>query len=194
MKLISSISFLIITIVLFFVVVNPLYEDIQQLKTDVVSYDQALDNSTDLQKTRDSLVDIYKKIKQEDKDKLEHLLPSTIDNIELILEIEKIANLHGMPISDMKFEIKETNNTSTTKNVIEANDPSSSLPYGIFPMQFSTEGSYSNFVDFLKDLEDNLRVIDVKAISFNVNNPSLNKTGQSNTYNYSLKVQTYWLK
>jgi Tfp pilus assembly protein PilO len=191
MKLISSISFLIITIVLFFAVINPIYGDIQQLRTGVDSYNLALNNSTDLQKTRDSLVDIYKNIKQEDKDKLEHLLPSTIGNIELILEIEKIANLHGMPISDMRFETKQMDSSGT---VVTANDPSSNLPYGIFPMQFTTTGNYDTFIAFLKDLEHNLRIIDVKSISFNSTSQTAGGTGPNDIYNYSLKVQTYWLK
>ena len=192
MKLISSISFLIIAIVLFFAVINPLYGDIQQLRTGVDSYNLALNNSTDLQKTRDSLVDIYKNIKQTDKDKLEHMLPSTIGNIELILEIEKIANLHGMPISDMRFESKEMDTSGDT--VVAVKDPSSNLPYGIFPMQFTTTGNYDTFIAFLKDIEQNLRIIDIKSISFNTTTPTTGNTGPSDIYNYSLKIQTYWLK
>ena len=104
MKLISSISFIIIAIALFFLVVNPLYGEVKQLRTDVSTYNTALNNSTELQKTRDSLIEIYKSVKIEDRERLTHFLPSTIGNIELILEIEKIANLHGMSIGDIKFD------------------------------------------------------------------------------------------
>lgn len=200
MKLISSISFIIIAVVLFFVVIDPLYGDVNQLKTDVATYNTALNNSTDLQKTRDSLIEIYKNVKIEDKDRLSHFLPSAIGNIELILEIEKIANLHGMPIGNIKFDTKnlESQNgaNATGSVVVAANDPNASLPYGIFPMEFIIEGKYDTFVAFLKDLEHNLRLVDINSIIFDVPQAVITtgNTTDSNIYSYTLKVQTYWLK
>lgn len=196
MKLISSILFLVISIVVFFVVIDPLYSDVRQLGSDVSTYNIALSNSTELQKTRDSLIETYKKVKIEDREKLTHLLPSTIGNIELILEIEKIANLHGMPIGDIKFDTKNLENkdskTSTDTLVVADNNPTDYLPYGIFPMEFIIEGRYDTFVDFLKDLEHNLRLVDIKSISFDV--PTPGNMSDSNIYSYTLKVDTYWLK
>lgn len=199
MKLLSLILSLAISISLFFVFIDPFYKDIKELKNDVSVYNKALTNSSDLKKTRDILIDDYKKIKKEDKDKLNHLLPSSIDNIELILEIEKIANLYGMPIEDIKFDAKSMEDGSSSKviNVFAGGAPSSNLPYGIFPLEFSVEGKYDTFISFLKELEKNLRIVDVKSISFNSNsNSSLDAKGIDNSgiYNYSLKIQTYWLK
>ena len=199
MKLLSSILFLIISVVLFFVVIDPMYGNVKQLRTDVATYNTALSNSTELQATRDSLVGIYKGVKIEDRDRLTHFLPSTIGNIELILEIEKIANLHGMPIGDIKFDTKslESPDVVSTDNVVVAeSDPSDYLPYGIFPMEFIIEGKYDTFVSFLKDLEHNLRLVDVKSISFDVPQAvtTLGSTTDSSVYKYTLKVETYWLK
>ena len=199
MKLVFPILFIGIVVALFFVVSDPLYGDIKQLKTDVSTYNVALNNSTELQKTRDSLIEIYKNIKIEDRDRLIHFLPSNIGNIELILEIEKIANLHGMPIKNIKFDTKnlESQNLTGKDSIIVAeSDPSDYLPYGVFPMEFIIEGKYDTFVSFLKDLERNLRLVDIKSISFivppfvidpqNIDGPSI--------YSYTLKVETYWLK
>jgi Tfp pilus assembly protein PilO len=199
MKLIFPILFLIIAVALFFVMVDPLYKEVKQLKTDMSTYSIALNNSTELQKVRDSLLETYKNVKKEDKDRLIHLLPTTINNIELILEIEKIANLHGMPIGNIKFETKNLENQETkTDNIIVAeNDPADYLPYGIFPMEFVIEGKYETFVSFLKDLEHNLRLVDIKSISFDVPNVIVSPTPSvtdSNIYSYTLKVDTYWLK
>lgn len=199
MKLISPILFIAISLVLFFVVVDPLYKEIKQIKTDVSTYSTALNNSTELQKTRDSLIDVYKGVKAEDRERLAHLLPSTIGNIELILEIEKIASLYGMPIEDIKFEAKSLEDKSETEgqvdNIIVAeNDPNSNLPYGIFPMEFIIEGRYDTFLEFLKDLEHNLRLVDVKSISFVVPSSASGASVDSSIYKYTLKVETYWLK
>jgi hypothetical protein len=149
-----------------------------------------------LQKTRDLLIDKYKNIKQEDKDRLNHFLPRSISNIELILEIEKIANLHGMPIKDIKFDSKSLKDASASGAVVVAeSDPSKYLSYGIFPMEFTVEGDYNKFLSFLVDLEHNLRLVDVTDISFSASNNTIqgDKTG-SDIYSYSLKIQTYWIK
>ena len=191
--------FLVISIILFFAVASPLYGNIKQLKTDVSVYKLALDNSTELQNTRDSLIEKYKSVKIEDRDRLAHFLPSTIGNIELILEIEKIASLHGMPIKNISFEAKNLEPaTASTNNVIVVDKSSTeNLPYGVFPMEFIIDGSYSSFVSFLGDLEHNLRLVDIKSISFAVptaTTGSATSTTNPNVYSYTLKVETYWLK
>jgi len=197
MRLILPISFVVIIIALFLAVINPLYKDVKQIKADVLAYNVALDNSADLQKTRDDLVDKYKNIKIEDKERLNHFLPSTINNIELILEVERIANLHGFPIKDIRFETKgleKTNETEKGGKIVAESDPADRLPYGIFPMEFIVEGKYNAFVDFLKDLELNLRLIDIKSISFSVSSPGAGVDTNSDVYSYTLRAEIYWLK
>lgn len=205
MKFISSILFIVVAGILFFFVIDPFYQDAQALATSVSDYNVALKNSTQLQKTRDSLIETYKGIKLEDRDRLNHFLPSTIGNIELILEIEKIANLHGMPIGDIKFDaqsladqtvINPAATSGTPRSVVVAeNDPAKNLPYGVFPLEFTIEGRYDTFVEFLKDLEHNLRLVDVKSISFEVPPPAASGSlTDSNIYTFTLKVETYWLK
>jgi hypothetical protein len=219
MKLILPISFLVISVGLFFLVIDPSYLEIKELNANIATYNTALSNSTDLQKTRDSLIGTYKNIKIEDKDRLEHLLPSSVNNIELILEIEKIANLKNMVIKDIKFDTKDSGSTEEadtnnptgdqeapkTTEVVSAKSKVESLPYGIFEMEFKVEGKYDTFVSFLKEIEHNLRLVDMKSISFTVpkqesektNTQTTTKEGKAvdpNIYTYTLKIQTYWLK
>lgn len=205
MKLILSVSFIIISVALFFVFTDPIYGDIRALNTDVSAYNEALNNSTELQRTRDTLSNTYKNIPQEDKDNLAHFLPDTIGNIELILEIEKIANLYGMPVKNIKFDTKSLEQGTVNKDniVVAEKDPKDYLPYGVFPMEFVIEGRYDTFVSFLKELEHNLRLVDVKSISFVVPSPSLASTSTGTTtldinnpniYSFTLQIQIYWLK
>ncbi len=199
MKLISSILSLVIAGVLFFVVIDPYYQEITKIKEEVGLYNKTLNNSSSLQIARDALLSEYKEIKKEDKAKLEHLLPSSIDNIELILEIEKIANSYGIPIKDTRFDAKslDTNSKNKVANVIAGGVPSNNLSYGLFPMEFSLESKYETFISFLHDIERNLRIIDVKSINFNSSSSAsstADKSINSEIYNYTLRVQTYWLK
>jgi len=200
MKILFPISLLLISGILFFLVVDPLFTDVKQLRTNVATYNSALDNSTELQKIRDSLLEKYRNISQEDKDRLNNFLPNTVNNIKFILEIEQIANLHSMPLKNIKFESAKPNSQDekmiSDSNMIISNNKQDSLPYGIFPIEFIIEGSYDSFILFLKDLEKNLRIMDIQSISFVVPQPvAKTDTGEDpNIYGYTLKVKTYWLK
>lgn len=199
MRLIIPISFLVIIIALFFMVIRPVYSDIKKAKEDVLIYSTALNNSTELKEARDVLIEKYKNIKTEDRERLLHLLPSSIGNIELILEIEKIANLKGMPIKDIGFDTKKLEpekNKEEEGTIVVEDDKLASLPYGIFPIDFVVEGRYNVFVDFLKELEQNLRLVDIKSISFSVPDPVTTPGNNidSSIFSYKLKVETYWLK
>lgn len=195
MKLTFPILFILVSIGAFIFGVNPLYKEVSILKSDIAVYDTALNNSTNLQKTEDSLAKSYNEISQGDKDRLDHFLPSSVDNIQFILEIEHIANLHGMLIKDLKFDSTKKD-TTTDPNVIVSDIGSDTRPYGVFPIEFTTEGNYDTFLLFLKDLEYNLRLVDVKSVSFSVpvNNANIAIGVDPNVYSYVLKVEIYWLK
>ncbi len=205
MKFIFSILLIIISVILFFWIVNPLYSDVSNLRAEVATYNVALNNSKELQATRDQLTENYKNINKSDKERLERFLPNTVNNIRFILEIERIANMHSMPIKNVRFQpekVSGDNSSDITKNpskqgttVVTSGNQGASLPYGSFPIEFTTEGDYNTFVLFLKDLEHNLRLIDIKSISFTV--PAVqdkNGTINPNIYTYNLKIETYWLK
>ncbi len=196
MKLILPILLILISIITFIFGVNPWYKDVSALKADIVVYNKALDNSTELQKTEDTLIKAYNEIKQSDKDRLNNFLPSSVNNIQFILEIERIANLHNMPIKNIKFESVKKDSTPKNTNTIVSDEGADSRPYGVFPIEFTTEGNYDTFVLFLKDLEYNLRLADVKSVSFTVPDPSVKAIAgvDPNVYQYLLKVETYWLK
>jgi hypothetical protein len=198
MRILFPISLILISIILFFLVVDPFYTEVKDLKKDVNTYNVALNNSTELQQVRDSLLETYRNIKKEDKDRLNNFLPNTVNNIKFILEVEQIANIHSMPLKNIKFQEGEKINedlSSGNNVVIKDAKESDSLPYGVFPVEFITEGTFDSFILFLKDLEKNLRVMDIKSISFVV--PQGVKTegvSNPNIYSYTLKVETYWLK
>lgn len=194
MRTILPILLLVSSIAIFILGINPFYQDVKTLKSDITTYNLALDNSTNLQKTEDTLIKAYNGIKDSDKARLNNLLPSSVNNIQFILELERVANLHNMPIKDIKFETSKTGATNT--NNIVSNIVNDNRDYGVFPIEFTTEGKYDTFVSFLKDLESNLRLTDVKSISFIVPDASgkIAEGSDPNVYKYTLKVETYWLK
>jgi len=199
MRFIMPIILIGIAISVFFMFTNPIYTDISTLKGQVTSYNEALDNSKALESERDKLTAKYNTIDPNNLTKLQKFLPENIDNIRLILEIEQIAMPYGMALKDVKY-------STTSSSAVNANTPSviqggvitsqSSKDYGVFDLEFSTSGSYNNFINFTKDLESNLRIVDISSIAFS-SDTSANaspKTNSPEVYTYDFKIKTYYLK
>jgi len=194
-RFITPIILIGIAIAGFFMFTNPLYKNISEIRTQIASYNEALDNSKALEAERDKLTQKYNSIDSENLAKLSKLLPDNVDNIRLILEIEKIASPYGMVLKDIKYDTI-TKKDNTTGEVIQggATVQSSRKDYGIWDLEFSTQGTYNNFVNFIKDLESNLRIIDISSIQFSSNTGAGLDSSLSEVYKYGFKIKTYWLK
>lgn len=190
-----------ISLAVFFVFTNPLFNDITLLRTQVASYDEALNNSKMLENERDKLTAKYNSINPDNLIKLQKLLPENIDNIRLVLEIEQIASPYGMALKDVKY------NTTTDKSATKGATPGvtgavagggvsepSRKDYGIWDLGFSTAGTYNNFLNFTRDLERNLRIVDISSIQFSSNTGSGLNPSLPESYKYDFKIRTYWLK
>jgi hypothetical protein len=178
----------------FFILTNPLYQDISLKRDQIASYNEALGNSKALESERDKLTQKYNEINPEDLSKLKKLLPDNVDNIRLILEIEKIASPYGMALKDVKYNTTDTAVTPTNPQTAQTNTGETKKDYGVWNLEFSTQGTYNNFLNLIKDLENNLRVVDISSIEFSSSlTPGLNPS-LAQAYKYDFKIKTYWLK
>ena len=193
-----------IAVTVFFVFTNPLYNDITAQRATAASYDEALSNSKALENERDVLTKKFNDINPDNLLRLQKLLPENIDNIRLILEIEKIASPYGMVLRDVKYSPTPAaagvagNATSITPQ--GGGVPPPPTDYGVWDLEFSTEGTYANFLNFTRDLESNLRIVDISSVQFSsasTSNPRTAGTSIDPTtevYKYGFKIKTYWLK
>ena len=183
-----------IAVTAFFLFVQPLYGEIGTLRTEKASYDEALSNSKALENERDKLTQKYNSITAENLDRIKKLLPENVDNIRLILEIENVAVPYGMVLKDVKYNqtVKANANASAGEVTGGATD-NSSREYGAWDLEFSTTGTYSNFTNFLKSLESNLRIVDISSIDFSSTDTPLPGSAEP-AYQYRFKIKTYWLK
>ena len=202
MRFIMPIILVGIAISVFFMFTNPIYNDISTLQAQVASYNDALDNSKMLENERDKLTAKYNTIDPNNLTKLQKLLPGSVDNIRLILEIEQIALPYGMTLTGVKYNATDTSATTNTlaaPAVVQRSGVAEPVPknYGIFDLEFSTSGTYNNFINFIKDLESNLRIVDISSISFSSDTTSSSansKTISPEIYKYNFHIKTYWLK
>lgn len=173
----------------FFIFIDPMYKGVDVLKQEMTSYDEALNNSKVLEQEKEVLTQKYNLIGAENLDKLQKLLPSSVDNIRLVLEIEKIALAYGMSLKDVRYDAIQSA-PSTAVGGLGGGTRNLSRDYETLNLEFATEGTYSNFLSFIKSLEKNLRIIDISSITFS----SSSGSSLQDVYKYTFKIKTYWLK
>jgi Tfp pilus assembly protein PilO len=180
----------------FFLFTNPLYEQTSALRAESASYNEALDNSKALETERDKLTAKYNSIDPENLAKIKKLLPDSIDNIRLILEIGQIASPYGMVLKDVKYNVAPESNPSANTEIVQGGGvvTSGNKDYGVWDLEFSTAGTYTSFVNFLRSLESNLRIVDIASITFSSDVGQSANSSSPDVYNYHFKIKTYWLK
>jgi len=194
-----------ISITVFFMFTSPIYNSTDPLSPGIItlneklaSYNQALDNSKALEEERDILTTKDNAIDPENKRKLEKLLPENIDNIRLILEIGDIAFPYGMVLKDVKYNTAiDTKSDSASKTAVVLGGGTSQVSnkdYGVWDLGFSTVGTYNNFLNFTRDLEKNLRIVDISSVEFSSINTASGSSSTTPSYKYDFKIKTYWLK
>jgi Tfp pilus assembly protein PilO len=177
MSNIVSIIFILMSFGAFFGYVDPTYSKVKVIRAEKADYERALNNSKELQTTRDALDDKYNKIEEPQLEKLSKLIPDNIDNVRLVIDIDEIAKKYQMRIRNFKTEALAKKDTIGKDSAL----------YGTLNLQFSTTASYNTFLAFMSDLEHSLRIIDVSAIAF-----ASSDTNQ--LYDYNVTIKTYWLK
>lgn len=197
-KYILSVILVGVGVAIFFTFTDPTYKKISELKDKTASYDDALDNSIMLEKERDKLTAKYNAIDPENLIKIKKFLPDSIDNIRLILEIEKIALPYGMVLKDVKYNPTEKDSapTSSGTEIVQGGQvaPSAPTDYGSWDLEFSTSGTYNNFINFTKDLESNLRMVDISSVQFLSSSDTKSSPSAPDVYRFNFKIKTYWLK
>jgi Tfp pilus assembly protein PilO len=209
MRFLLPLLFIIVAVVVFVGVTNPVYLDIQDLSTQAESYNEALANSKRLQARRDELTETYNGFSRQSVDALEIMVPNSVDNIGLIQEIQRMALRLGIVIKNVNFDPSQVDpedgefedgvdnataetSTTSTQNIARRGAVETNGLYETFLLEFTIEGSYTDFVRFLEELELNLRIVDISNINFTAN--SLDSDGDfSDVYDYTFTTKTYRL-
>lgn len=166
-----------IGITIFFIAPN--MSGISDLRTQEQEFNTALDNARRLDETREELLNRFNSFDTQDLADLKKMLPSNIDNVKLIIELDALAGQYGLLLQNISVE------DSAEEDVQVIEQGSSDI--GKIQLKFSIRGNYAQFVDYLESLERSLRIIDVRGLTFQA-------TEQSDVYQYNLLIETYWLK
>lgn len=183
MKKYLPIILIVISIAIFFLFIDPQYEELQKLNKQKKENDNMLQLSQELQRRRELLQASYNNIGDEERRQLEKLLPDTVDNVRLVSDINNIAEQYGISISNIdvsKDSMSPDKNTNVSTNVERTTD------IGTITLGFTVTSTYEIFINFMRDLEETLRVVDIKSLNI--------RSGQGNFMTYEVVIDTYWLR
>ncbi len=148
----------------------------------------AINNSKSLSSVRDTVQTQYNNISLEDRDRLDKILPTSVDNIHLIVDVSKLANQYGFALRNIKATVaQDVQSSGVQQNVTSSSSlPNISLALSTVNLSFDTTAPYDKFISFLQALERSLRIMDVTKLSV--------KANDTGAYDFNVSITTYWLK
>jgi Tfp pilus assembly protein PilO len=164
---------------------------IRALKLRETQFNDAFQKLREIEKVRSELLTKFNSVTKEEKDKLAKAIPGHIDTVRLIIDINTAAGKYGMTTENLRI--------SSANQSGESADPGSGASgsqglYSYVDFGFSVSGTYEDFLAFLSDLQDSLRIIDVRDIKIGTSDSSVTK-GKAATerFKFDLQIRTYKL-
>jgi len=179
MKRPSSLILIILAVALFYTFTTGQYDIMKERRAKAAEYQNVLKNVENIVETRDKLLADYRTIPREEIDRLFKVLPDNADSVRLALDLDTIASSYGISVSNVRVD---TDGDPNARLLILPN----SMFYEKARVSFSFISNYNNFMALLSDLERNLRVMDVKSVSFVASDDGL--------YEHEITIETYWLR
>ena len=176
-SIIGSIAVLIAAVIVFTNFIRPEFEGLsgtKQLRAD-------RDAKAEVLSLAASQVDAFSNLSKQYADSfqykadLDKSLPSGENIPEVLVQIQGLAAADKIALSSITFQHPPMQSGASA--LVSS--------YGILRASVRGEGSYDNIKAFIKDLENNLRLMDIFAMS-------VGATGKNNVYSLQLTIDTYY--
>jgi len=174
---------------LFLGYVQPTYTvDIAALTSEIRDYDAALAAAKQFKEKEIELTQQQATIPSDQLARLDAFLPDSVDNVQLILDLNSLATRSGVQLSEfdivgMDDDGQESSEPGTPQAAfpLESDDPVESIE-----LSFSATGTYLAFRTFLDGVEASLRPLDIVELSI--------QDSQTGVYTYDITLRLYWLR
>lgn len=172
---IITLLFLIVAISVFWFWTRPLLAEIDVLKVEKDSFDQALARSRELQELRDEILDKFNSVSQDDLGRLSKMLPKDAETTKLLVQLSDMSDASGGVVLNF-LDVQGMVSGVTTKG--------SELGYQKADLRVNISAKYEDFLVFLTELQKSLRLIDVEQIDF--------FAGDENFYEFNINAKAYY--
>lgn len=168
--------FLIVAVSVFWFWTRPLLVEIDVLKAEKDSFNQALARSRELQELRDAILGKFNSISQDDLYRLSKMLPKEPEATKLLVQLSDVADASGGVILNF-LDAQEMKKSG-------AAFLDDQIGYQEVDLNINLSAKYEDFLVFLTELQKSLRLIDVKRIDF--------FAGDTNFYEFNINAKAYY--
>ncbi len=190
MNRILPIILVIIAIGLFIGYVHPTYtKSIDALSTEIKGYDDVLLSAKQFKEKQSQLSSQKSSIAPDQLARLEAFLPDSVDNVQLILDLNALASRSGVQLSNLDVSLPDASAPAASVNgalALQQESPVESLEVSV-----SAFGTYSAFRAFLAGIENSLRPLDIVDLS--IKDSSVASVGSA-FHSYDITFRIYWLR
>src|SRR3989344_2756923 len=157
MNRLIPVAALVLAIAIFFGYVSPAYSgSVAEARATIKRVQAALDAAELFDQKQNELASAKNAISPDDLAHLETLLPSSVDNVQMILDLTALAARSGILLS----------NVNVAPLPAAATDPGTIVaPIGSVDLTLTATGSYGAFRSFLTGVERSARLLDLTNLS-----------------------------
>lgn len=181
-----SLLFLASAFVIFFNFTQPAYQNILTAKGEASAREAFVNSKKTAINEVNKLIRSYQDDQElrDAKAAVDIALPVDSDLAGAIIQLNGLLTLNDLSLQSMNVNEPSSQQRSAANR---AGGTSSFIkPLEKLAITLSISGEYSNFKNFLKNLENNIRIFDVEEINLNIgSNPQL-------PYNFSIRVIAYY--
>lgn len=184
MKSLLSILVIAVSVGVYFVYIKPLTLDIRVQIAKKQEIEKVLNRVKEIKEKRDSILQEYNSISVDNIEKLNKIIPETINSVVIFNDLASAGAEYGLTVQEYKADVQNLNQNSVSETV-------SDLPYKKTRLTIKLSGPYSQFITFLEKIESSLRIIDITSLS--VKQGSSSEKGPV-TLDYVLEANVYSLR
>ena len=174
-----SVLLLASSFVFYFLLLKPAYLEVGNLRGLQLKTEEDLNNKRLIIQKVDDLIKKYQSIGVV-REQISDAIPLDPDLARLMLQLSVFASKNNVDIQSLLFSI------STVK---DAPKPDITYGYGVIKTTLEVAGNYELLLAFLNDVESNVRLMDVRGISFS---KVSTKDKEANIFSYKLEFDSYY--
>lgn len=167
-----------LVIILF--VLLPSWQEIKNLQTLKINKIQTLEDFQSWTEYFDKLSERYRAA-ESDLEKLSLTVPQEPQVAEILIQIESIMRRNGFLATDIQFSVPE-------QSVVDL-DNKNRMKVANFTLKMG--GSYENFKNFIRDIEQNIRLMDISEASLSAKDSKEEGAG-GDSMQFEVKFSTYY--
>ncbi len=186
--MIKNLIILVLILILIAVVVFldvPKVQEILALREQISEQKEAFSEKQALLLKIEELKSGYEENK-ESLEKVSYILPAEQDIPNLIVQLEALAFENGLVLESINLSSSEKTSSGMAEEVRESQQGTTSQDYQILTANLKVIGDYSGFKNFLKAVENNIRLMDVVSLNFS------GESGGLGLFRFDITLKTYY--